>query len=221
MGLSVQWRIRPSLDVWAISFNIAVQLNLRMVVFSKCKHAILSYTNPQTPECVLNICMNGEYLFMLAVGNCQPPMIYSIYWKLLWWWWWNLFLIRGFHLMGLSVQWRIRPSLDVWAIHIENNIVIWFNNQIRVRSRMCASLVTWFCYQMIAKPGNKTGPISWPGPYTLQIIHAKSSLASTWLVWHYRVNSMVLIRQQIIIWTNAGFMSVRVLGWNTYKWKLI
>ena len=26
-------------------------------------------------------------------------------------------------------------------------------------------LVTWFCYQMIAKPGNKTGPHSWPEPY--------------------------------------------------------
>ena len=27
-----------------------------------------------------------------------------------------------------------------------------------VRSRRCACLITWFCYQMIAKPGNKTGP---------------------------------------------------------------
>ena len=25
-----------------------------------------------------------------------------------------------------------------------------------VRSRRCGCLVTWFCYQMIAKPGNKT-----------------------------------------------------------------
>ena len=31
--------------------------------------------------------------------------------------------------------------------------------------RRWACLVTWFCYQMIAKTGNKTGPPSWPDPY--------------------------------------------------------
>ena len=34
-----------------------------------------------------------------------------------------------------------------------------------VRSRNCACLVTWFCYQMIAKPGNNTATVSWPDPY--------------------------------------------------------
>ena len=34
-----------------------------------------------------------------------------------------------------------------------------------VRSRWCAFLVTWFCYQIIAKPGGKTGSPSWPDPY--------------------------------------------------------
>ena len=36
-----------------------------------------------------------------------------------------------------------------------------------VRSRNCSCLVTWFCYQLIAKPGNKTAIVSWPDPYTL------------------------------------------------------
>ena len=36
-----------------------------------------------------------------------------------------------------------------------------------VRSRRCACLITWFCYQMIAKPGNKTGTPSWPDPYDI------------------------------------------------------
>ena len=36
---------------------------------------------------------------------------------------------------------------------------------IRVRSRNCGCLVTWFCYQLIAKPGNKTAAVSWPDPY--------------------------------------------------------
>ena len=34
-----------------------------------------------------------------------------------------------------------------------------------VRSRRCSCLVTWFCYQLIAKPGNKTAAPSWPDPY--------------------------------------------------------
>ena len=33
------------------------------------------------------------------------------------------------------------------------------------RSRRCACLVTWFCYHLVAKPGNKTAPHSWPDPY--------------------------------------------------------
>ena len=34
-----------------------------------------------------------------------------------------------------------------------------------VRSRNCGCLVTWFCYQLIAKPGNKTATVPWPDPY--------------------------------------------------------
>ena len=33
-----------------------------------------------------------------------------------------------------------------------------------VRSRNCGCLITWFCYQLIAKPGNKTAAVSWPDP---------------------------------------------------------
>ena len=33
-----------------------------------------------------------------------------------------------------------------------------------VRSRNCGCLVTWFCYQLIAKPGNKTAPVPWLDP---------------------------------------------------------
>ena len=36
-----------------------------------------------------------------------------------------------------------------------------------VRSRNCGCLVTWFCHQLIAKPGNKTAAVSWPDPYML------------------------------------------------------
>ena len=40
-----------------------------------------------------------------------------------------------------------------------------------VRSRNCGSLVTWFCYQLIAKPGNKTAAVSWPDQYRLNTVH--------------------------------------------------
>ena len=39
-------------------------------------------------------------------------------------------------------------------------------NFIWVRSRRWACLVTWFCYHLIAKAGNKTGAPSWPDPYS-------------------------------------------------------
>ena len=34
-----------------------------------------------------------------------------------------------------------------------------------VRSQNCGCLVTWFCYQLIAKPGNKAAAVPCPGPY--------------------------------------------------------
>ena len=32
---------------------------------------------------------------------------------------------------------------------------------------VCGCLVTWFCYQLIAKPSNKTATVPWPDPYTV------------------------------------------------------
>ena len=34
-----------------------------------------------------------------------------------------------------------------------------------VRSRRCSCLVTWFCHQLIAKPGNKTAAPLWPDSF--------------------------------------------------------
>ena len=35
-----------------------------------------------------------------------------------------------------------------------------------LRSRRCGCHVTWFCYHLIAKPGNKTATPSWSVPFT-------------------------------------------------------
>ena len=38
----------------------------------------------------------------------------------------------------------------------------WKKICIWVRSWNCGCLVAWFCYQLIAKPGNKTTAVAWP-----------------------------------------------------------
>ena len=58
---------------------------------------------------------------------------------------------------------HIFPWLCVWSCC--TIICCWFHIYIWVRSRNCGCLVTWFCYQLIAKPGNKTVAVSWPDPY--------------------------------------------------------
>ena len=40
-----------------------------------------------------------------------------------------------------------------------------FPTHIWLRSRNCGCLVIWFCYQLTAKPGNKTVAVPWPDPY--------------------------------------------------------
>ena len=46
----------------------------------------------------------------------------------------------------------IRVTLYIWT-------VLW------VRSLRCGCLATWFCYHLIAKPGNKTTTPQWSDPY--------------------------------------------------------
>ena len=46
-----------------------------------------------------------------------------------------------------------------------------------VRSRNCGCLVTWFCYQLIAKPGNKTAAVPWPDPYSTRYILMASHIS--------------------------------------------
>ena len=45
-----------------------------------------------------------------------------------------------------------------------------------VRSRNCGCLVTWFCYQLIAKPSNKTVTVPWPDPYEYMHISGETAV---------------------------------------------
>ena len=78
---------------------------------------------------------------------------------------------------GQWVKWPGRPAPQLlywpWDIRLALSLrpVVWrlqvwfFFSLIWARSRRCGCLVTWFCYQMIAKPCNKTAAPSWPNPY--------------------------------------------------------
>ena len=69
-------------------------------------------------------------------------------------------------ILGYKFQWNFNVNTNIW-----------------VRSRRCACLVTWFCYQVIAKPGNKTAaPSIWPDPdqYFLSRRQAISQNLNQW-----------------------------------------
>ena len=65
-------------------------------------------------------------------------------------------------------------------------------NIIWVRSRNCGCLVTWFCYQLIAKPGNKTAAVPWPDPYSK---------------WHY-LWLILLTHWMLACWIGLGNKSI-------------
>ena len=58
----------------------------------------------------------------------------------------------------------------------------YFLSNIWVRSQNCGCLVTWFCYQLIAKPGNKTAAVSWPDPY---VFENRLWYLYIWYVWYW------------------------------------
>ena len=82
--------------------------------------------------------------------------------------------------------WHVTPTWSLWAHSIrvpdlcseENSRWPFIRCNIWVRSRNCDCLVTWFCYQLIAKPGNKTATVSWPDPY---VVWSRCSIISFFL----------------------------------------
>ena len=68
-------------------------------------------------------------------------------------------------ILGHIAWWPFPRLLSRYSI-----ILVRLLQFIWVRSWRCDCLVTWFCYQMIAKPGNKAGAPSWPDPYEVWII---------------------------------------------------
>ena len=64
----------------------------------------------------------------------------------------------------VTVPWTITEHCISELTDLNNPCCQSVKQCIWVRSRNCGCLVTWFCYQLIAKPGNKTAAVSWPDP---------------------------------------------------------
>ena len=90
-------------------------------------------------------------------------------------------------------------------------IIMW------VRSGNYGCFVTWFCYKLIAKPGNKTATVSWPDPYprktvgfnnsslplTSRLLGTTTLEALTWIcnqnTLNYRCNSLFMSYSQWVL----------------------
>ena len=82
------------------------------------------------------------------------------------------------------------------------------DHTIRVRSPNCGCLVTWFCYLMIAKPGNKTATVSWPDPYVeymQRIMHTVSWCCFVLSVARSIFTTSPPMEQPWRIWVNTRY----------------
>ena len=64
-----------------------------------------------------------------------------------------------------------------------------YEGNIWVRTPSCGCLATWFCYQLIAKPGNKTATILRPDPYTHALSPVVVSMNTLYTLRGYLVNT--------------------------------
>ena len=119
----------------------------------------------------------------------------------------------------------------------------WFPliNSIWIRSRRWTFLVTWFCYHLIAKPGNKKGSLSWSDPYKrmmhlLSILWWAEKLAISARVWYLHFTGMCLfiITDMHFTW-NCAFLSIlssinlfvlqiplkKILSWTTVNFNQV
>ena len=82
----------------------------------------------------------------------------------------------------------------------------WRDNMGQVTELGC--LVTWFCYQLKAKPGNKTVPVPSPDPYDMLLFGFIDPSSSGLLLRH--MITPFLVKYPWWIWVNLD---------NVIKWK--
>ena len=107
----------------------------------------------------------------------------------------------------LVTVWRT-PMARLSGIQRIHTCIIW------VTSWSWGCHVTWFCYQLIAKPGNKTAAPSWPDPYTTSITHTGPVRRS---LDFFRCYSKQAVEQTVdlpVIWDTMVPMCCSDIHWN-------
>ena len=143
-----------------------------------------SYDCPTASEVTLkDISKINQCQFMTKHNKAQTECLFlGVYLKLI------LHINCGFRSSKLFC-WLTHWGQVMHIICIGKLCHYWF---IWVRSRRCGCLVTWFYYQMIAKPGNTTAAPLWPDSY----------------------NGLSFVWGQAIIWNNAGLLVIGLFGRN-------
>ena len=118
---------------------------------------------------ILMWCINKLYVLILVIHNAHNTTTAMV--KL----WSDFALTKDTHTSPSRARYRVSfmSSSMKTDRYIENAVsrmhcilpVTTHRMFIWVSSRNCGCLVTWFCYQLIAKPGNKTATVPWSDPY--------------------------------------------------------
>ena len=108
--------------------------------------------------------------------------------------------IRYFHLICGNVSRSLLAKEEIISFWW---LIIW------VRSQNCGCLVTWFCYQLIAKPGNKTATVSWPDPYDLR---------EYWLLKHGRCTQSSISLSLVGVTSQICFFLYDITWLFYYRW---
>ena len=115
-------------------------------------------------------------------GKVNSPHKWPVTWKMfpfddvIMFWYWLVICSVPSHY--LHQCWSIVDYASGTNFSETQAKILW-RKCIWVRSRNCGCLVTWFCYQLIAKPGNKTAAVPWPDPFE-NIMYKMSAIP--W--WH-------------------------------------
>ena len=115
--------------------------------------------------CSSNICALFTYLFEWLnqlVGATSPNVWLVNLWGITDHIWWNMYSDVKHKIIHMGLCTKLIYHLRHIVPHLQCH-----HKDIWVRSRNCGCLVTWFCYQLIAKPGNRTAAVSWPDPYVV------------------------------------------------------
>ena len=160
------------------------------------------YENPQRSSCFVSNCITTTIKTLrlsLSPPSTKSAKTPSELKK-------RRFFTRGTRYIHLCMLTRSAETLSLWCC----NIVVIVDHDISrvqsvtkrtkiytwVRSQNCGCLVTWFCYQLIAKPGNKTATVARSDPYavytflTAEMIVLPPPISrfipAIWIRWKYK-----------------------------------